>query len=449
MKHLNLLRRLSMHWHQQESTHGSIARSFVLVAMYVLIGKIAGAVKEILSARHFGTSSEMDAFLFVFNLVSWPVGISLALLSALLVPLYARLGDTQPPALSRFRSEVHGFVICIGIALGALFSVLLSIDLFLVHLSGLSTDSANAARHFAWPLAVLIPVGIYGALLSVESLAQQSHLNTLLEGVPAIIVCVALLLWTNLTVALLVWATLAGFLCQTLLLHITQSRRGSLPPVRLGFSSDHWRPLRNGLLAMALAQTLQSLTTLIDQFWAARISEGAISTMGYAQRVLFLILGLTMTAIGRATLPVFSRLTVSEEPASLRVMTQWSALLFVLGLAIAAVLWPLTPWIMGSLFERGAFTHADTVATASFIRYGLLQLPFYFAIIVFMQWMLAAKLYTAVAWIAFFNLLLKLLANALLAPFLGLDGLALATSIMYAGSALMIMLALRLKMLAP
>ena len=426
-----------------------IARSFVVVSMYVLIGKIASAAKEVLAARHFGTSLEMDSFLFVFNLVCWPVGISLPIFTALLVPLYARIGDKKTDGSTLFRSEIHSLVLLVGFAVGILFAVLISLDFFLFRLSGLSATSADSIRQFIWPLAVLIPIGFYGALLSAESLAQQRHLNTLLEGVPAFVVSVALLLWANVSISVLMWSTLIGFFCQTLLLYADQSHHGRLPALRFGFNSTHWKALRYGLSTMVLAQTLQSLTSVIDQFWATRLGEGAISTMGYAQRVLFLILGLTMTAIARAALPVFSNLAAKQDAAMLHIVTQWSALLFVLGLTTAALLWPLMPSIMKLLFQRGAFTQADTIATVSFVRYGLLQLPFYFAAMVLMQSMFANNLYSAVIWIASLNLVLKVLGNVLLTPVFGLNGLALATSVMYAGSVLAIMVVLRIKMQTP
>lgn len=431
------------HWHDRQSTHGLIARSFTLVAVYVLISKLAGASKEILSARSFGTSTDMDAFVFILNFASWPASVALPLLSALLVPLYVQLNEPGAESIRRFRGEVHGLVLLTGVALGVLFALLPILNPTLMTSAGLSAASTGSMLELLWILAALVPVGLYGSLLSAESLARRRHLNTLLEGVPALIVSAFLLINTGASIVFLAWATLAGLVCQAMLLHAEQMRHCERPDVRLGFSSPHWKTIRHGLLAMVLAQTLQSLTNLIDQLWAARLGEGAVSTMGYAQRLVFLLLGLGMTAIGRATLPVFSRLVADNGTGQERIAIQWSVLLAGLGIAILAVAWPFTPWLISLLFERGAFTPADTQATASFVRHSLLQLPFYLPGIVLVQWLLATRRYQAMTWLACVNLLTKALANYLFVPAFGLDGLALASSAMYAINTLVLIVYLQ------
>lgn len=420
------------HWHDRQSTHGLIARSFVLIAIYVLVSKLAGAGKEILSARSFGTSTDMDAFVFILNFASWPASVALPLLSALLVPLYIQHKESSQDSMRRFRGEVHGLVLLTGGLVGALFALLPIFSPAITSLAGLPAHETSPTLALMWIFSALIPIGLYGSLLSAEALAGRRHLNTLLEGVPALAVCAFLLAAVNPSIVRLAWATLAGFACQALLLHLDQRRRSERPAIRLGLSSPYWKIIQHGLLAMVLAQTLQSATTLIDQLWAARLGEGAVSTMGYAQRLVFLLLGLGMTAIGRATLPIFSGLTTEDETGQKHIAMQWSLMLAGLGIAVLAVAWPLMPWLISLLFERGAFTASDTQATASFVRFSLLQLPFYFAGIVLVQWLLAARRYHAIAWLACSNLLTKVLANALFAPVFGLDGLALATSAMYA-----------------
>src|SRR3546814_4132080 len=58
-----------------------------------------------------------------------------------------------------------------------------------------------------------------------------------------------------------------------------------------------------------------------------------------------------------------------------------SELLMVLaGAVVTAVGWLLAPWGVALLFERGAFTADDTVVVAQVLRWGLLQMPFYFGV---------------------------------------------------------------------
>jgi len=63
-----------------------------------------------------------------------------------------------------------------------------------------------------------------------------------------------------------------------------------------------------------------------------------------------------------------------------------------------------------------------------------LQIPFYTGVILLMRLALALKLSAAIAVISCANLLLDLGLNAWLASFMGVTGIALATSIVYACS---------------
>jgi hypothetical protein len=68
---------------------------------------------------------------------------------------------------------------------------------------------------------------------------------------------------------------------------------------------------------MGAGQALMSFTGIIDQFFAANLGAGAISTLSYANRVLGLILSLGAMAISRATLPEFSAVHARGELAQL------------------------------------------------------------------------------------------------------------------------------------
>ena len=68
------------------------------------------------------------------------------------------------------------------------------------------------------------------------------------------------------------------------------------------------------------------------------------------------------------------------------------------------------------------------------MRYGAVQFPFYFAALVLVSSLVSRGLHQAVAIGAGLNLVVKCLANYLMVPKFGINGLMLATSVMCAGS---------------
>jgi peptidoglycan biosynthesis protein MviN/MurJ (putative lipid II flippase) len=269
-------------------------------------------------------------------------------------------------------------------------------------------------------------------------LSAGRHANTLFEGVPALVILTAILILPGAAADALVWGTVAGFALHLVSLAVALARHGEIEPPRLSHRSGEWPEFWQGFSIMMAGQALMAFILVVDQFFAAHLGTGAIASLSYANRILSLILGLGATAIARATLPVFSRAQAkgAEDNTRQRVAGHWVRLLFLAGVAAAAVGWWLSPWIVKLLFERGAFTPQDSVVVTEILRYGLIQLPFYFAAMVFVSLASSQRRYTLIFWSGVIGLSFKLLANAALISKFGIKGIVLAWTGVYALNAL-------------
>jgi peptidoglycan biosynthesis protein MviN/MurJ (putative lipid II flippase) len=171
----------------------------------------------------------------------------------------------------------------------------------------------------------------------------------------------------------------------------------------------------------------------LDQYTAAQLGQNANATLGYANRFLALVLGLGAVSVGRAALPVLADIYSRGDAAHGRRMAlKWSFLMLGMGMAAALIGWLLAPWGVGVLFERGAFTSQDTMRVAGVFRWGLLQMPFYFGVLVLVQLLASQNRYRIMAIIAIGNFGLKAVLNPVLGSSMGLQGVMLATACMYA-----------------
>lgn len=417
--------------------HHAIARGMAWVALFVLMGSVARAAKEVAIAYRYGISAEVDAYLFVFNLVNWPVAVWFSVLTVVLVPLAARIRQNRSAELPRFRSELLGLTLLLGLALA--FLGWLSLP-FLLRSSWTGLPRATVAIVITMTptLTLLAPMGVVISLFSAWMLAAGRHANTLLESVPALAILIALLASPSGGVEPLVWGTLAGFAFHLASLAVPLARQDEIEAPRFTRQSPQWTPFWQGFGIMLAGQALMSFTGIIDQFFAAHLGTGAIATLSYANRILALILGMGAMVVSRATLPVFSNAQAQGGEQVHRVATHWMRLMFALGVVTMLVTWLLAPWGVKMLFERGAFTADDTNIVAEVLRYGLTQLTFYFAGIVLVSLLSSQGRYRAIALVAGFNLLVKITAMVILTPILGINGIALSTAIMYAVSMLLL-----------
>lgn len=431
---LHPVRSLGVRLQAAAPDHVAILKGMLTVASFVFVGKLVGAMKEMAVAYRYGVGAEVDAYQFLYTVITWPIGVWSSVLTAVLVPLALRLRD-QAAQLARFRSELLGLVILAGVALAGLGWLVLQ-NVFRLEQSGLSPRLAGLAEAALPGMILLLPFGMLTALQSAWMLAAGRHLNTLLDCIPALSIAILVMALPGGGMRALVWGTVVGSALHLMSLIVPQGRGDRQDAPRLALSSPEWRWFWQGFGIMVGGQALMSLTTVIDQFYAAGLGAGGIAMLGYANRILSLILGLAAIAVSRATLPIFAQFTAQGAGRLRDLARLWAGILFGLGVVATLVSYSAAPWIVQLLYERGQFSANDTVEVTQVLRYGLPQMPFYFSSMVLVSYALSRRRHHLVFYSALIGCVAKIVGNVLLVPALGVNGIALGTTLVYASTAL-------------
>jgi peptidoglycan biosynthesis protein MviN/MurJ (putative lipid II flippase) len=197
------------------------------------------------------------------------------------------------------------------------------------------------------------------------------------------------------------------------------------------------------MLLMGLAQLLITSTLPIDQAFASHMGQGAVATLGFANRTLTLTMTLGTVMISRALLPVLSRMAASGEVELARRQTlQWSGLLFGFAVLGAAVVWAIAPELVRLLFQRGEFNSQASARVTEALRYGIVQLPPFFGGIALVQLYSATGRFRSFLFITFCALLAKVGLNVVLTPIYGLGGIMISTGCMYLMTGLLLWMGL-------
>ncbi|GGT08680.1 MULTISPECIES: murein biosynthesis integral membrane protein MurJ [Streptomyces] len=134
---------------------------------------------------------------------------------------------------------------------------------------------------------------------------------------------------------------------------------------------DRDRPtlLALGLIAPVICfAVFRQSQVLVERFLAASLPPGAISHLNYAQKVAQMPMVLSLM-ICTVTFPVVAQaMAGGEREKARRRVEQDLALASLAVLTGTALVIGYAPQIIQVLFERGAFTHEDTLATASVMR---------------------------------------------------------------------------------
>jgi putative peptidoglycan lipid II flippase len=195
-----------------------------------------------------------------------------------------------------------------------------------------------------------------------------------------------------------------------------------------------------GTIGLAATQVNVFVNTVL----ATGEGTGAVSWLNYAFRLMYLPIGLFGVSIATATLPAVSRHAAHrDEPAARRTIADGLTLMLVLNVPATVGLIVLATPIVRVIFERAAFTPADTAATAAAVRFYALGLVGYSIVRIASPVFYALGQNRTPVMISVATVLTNALLNVALVRVMGYQGLALGTSIAALFNAALLMFFLR------
>ena len=195
-----------------------------------------------------------------------------------------------------------------------------------------------------------------------------------------------------------------------------------------------------GTIGLAATQ----VNVLVNTVLATGEGTGAVSWLSYAFRLMYLPIGLFGVSIATATLPAVSRhVAVHDEGAARRTVADGLSMMLMLNIPATVGLMVLALPIVRLIFERGAFTAADTVATAAAVQCYAIGLVGYSVVRITSPVFYALGRNRTPVIVSVATVLANAVLNIWLVGLLGYRGLALGTSIAAIFNAALLMFFLR------
>jgi putative peptidoglycan lipid II flippase len=132
-------------------------------------------------------------------------------------------------------------------------------------------------------------------------------------------------------------------------------------------------------------------------------------------------------------LPHFSAMIArGGKPEAINMLKVYSVVLLLGSIPVAAAIFLFAEPIVRLVFERGEFSRNDTIMVAQVVQMYSVQIPFYLLGILGVRF-LSAELNNAFTFrISLMGAILNIVLNFLFIELMGLKGIALSTSIVYA-----------------
>jgi len=401
--------------------------------------------KEVVTASRFGTGDDFDAFVVALLVPGFIVNVLAGSLGAALVPVYVEIRE-QRGARAAERLLATAVAWTAG-GLAVTMIALTTIAPYYLPLVAAGFDAAKralAAGLMWWLVPMVVAMGVrtlWGAALVA---AEKFGVVSLSAGVsPA--VTIAVLLWMpGLGVHGLAFALATGAVLEAAWLGwLLHSAGVGLLPALARYDADLQRLVWRWL-PVAAGSVLMASSTVVDQAMAAALLPGSIATLEYGNRLVAVVTSLGAGALGVAVVPYFSLLVSRGDMDGLaHVARRWLRLVALASLPVVAALTAWSAPVVALVYERGSFTATDTALVSDVQALLALQIPFYVAGIVLVRLVTALGSTRALTWISLVNTLLNAALNVVLIRYMGLPGIALATSLMYLASFTMLLVHVR------
>lgn len=346
-------------------------RSSALVTLLALSASALGFVVQLLLARRYGVSVDVDAYLFALSVPTFIAGLVSAMMSYELVPrLVACERDQayQKRYVTTLVIGVAGLSLLLGLA-GSFFGF--------IQRQMLPTDSPIRSYEnlthlmlLGWTISAFqVLQGCLTAILNAHRRYLDGALLALLPYLGMILLL--LILGDVVGIRALALGMLTGTIVATLS-GAFMIRRHLFP---LKYKHLLWRDIRQLAYSspyIALAMTCFSSYAVVDAYWAPQAGQGTLATLGYAQRLVIAFGNLAVAGPSAVLVPRFAELVQDKNFSGFR-SSLMRALIVVGGIAtaVAIAMAVLARELVELLFARGSFGLQEVASVAQTLRYML------------------------------------------------------------------------------
>lgn len=412
----------------------SIARSAATIGGTTLVSRLLGFLRDVLMAAALGAGPIADAFFVAFRFPNMFRSIfAEGAFNAAFVPLFAKRLEGEGRAQAKRFAEDALSVLLVALLVLTLAAEIAMPWIMLAFAPGFAEDP----QKFAWAVEFTRIAFPYLVFISLTAL-QAAILNSLGRFFPGaaapvmlnVTLIVAILFLVPLTdnpgVALS-WGVAAAGVVQFAWLTVSLWRAGFVLRLRLPKLTPDVRRLFRlgvpGVIAGGITQVNLTIGTVI-----ASLQAGAVSWLYYADRIYQLPLAVIGIAIGVVLLPDLSRrLRAGDGTGAANAQNRALEFAMLLTVPAAAGIAVLAFDIIGILFERGAFTAADTQATALALIVYAAGLPAFVLIKIFQPAYFAREDTKTPLRFAAVSIVVNIVTSIVLFQFIGYVGIAVGT----------------------
>jgi putative peptidoglycan lipid II flippase len=390
----------------------------------------ANLLRDISLAAVFGATVESDVLFLAISIPVLIMSVGSNGFRSVVVPALSRLraeSGTHFEAVSR-RFFFIGFSTTglMGAGLAALVGAL-----YFVEIPAVPPESR---RLFTLFLVTIVPMYAGGTLVELLQgplqVTGRFLMPSLLRlGLPTGIIIGVLTLPDQSIFAASIGGAIGVFITVTVGVYLLQAHR-MLPVHTIPLPSATASTALLGFRAIIAATLITYANPMVDQWVAGTAGPGAVSMLGYANRLMTGVVALISGALGQVLLIHLSRQVANKDRAGLTATYR----LFIrvmpwVGCAGTLAVWLTSQFLVSLLYQRGSFDAATAAAVADLVNRYALQFPVFWTGIAGGILVFALSMNHILVRIGVVLFVTNVVADLLFARLFGVQGIPLSTTV--------------------
>ncbi|EDK35171.1 murein biosynthesis integral membrane protein MurJ [Clostridium kluyveri] len=414
-------------------TGKKVIKGSAVVMLLIIIGKILALIRDALIAAKFGATYTTDIYNFALGIVYLLTTVSYGLTTTFIPLHWEHMQKGNKKERNNFVNNI--------INISSLFTIILTVLLIvfskqIIYIFAHGFTSSNLIFNESVEIVRILLISlIFVTLQSVVTGVLQSHKNFYEPAAMALMsnlvyIIYLIFLTSKYGMKGFAIATVMGFFIQ-FAINIPRYRKlGYGYKFMLDFKDKYAVQMFKMMIPVIVSTSLIQLNVFVNRSFATNIYFGAVTILDYANKVNTLAYEVFAIGIAMIVYPTLSELAAKNNTAEYKkaLATSINAIMIIMvpaAVAIGILRHPL----IDIIFKRGAFTLQAANLTSSTLLFYCPAMVAYGLRDIFNKAFYSIKDVKTPMINSFIGIVLNIIINFFIIKYMGVSGLALATSI--------------------
>ena len=403
----------------------------MLVASLTIFAKLVAIIRQIVLTYFFGASTISDAYILsqtipntLFLLVSSAIGVNF-------MPIFNQIrSEKNDKEAEFFTTRMVNSVLIIASVI-VIVTMLFSRQIIFVFASGFDNETAYLAAKYLrlsiFSIYFIGMCGMFSSYLKIKGDFFSPSIIGIVLSVVEIVSCVLAFYFND--VILAIGITVAS-MAQFLVVFVAAIRKGYRRHRKIGIWDEYIKRAVIMSLPVMIGLGVDEINVIVDKTIASGFQMGSISALNYANTLVSIVHNVISVSINTVLFTEVSRLAAVDDRREIALRIHESlhiALLLLIPSTVGLIVFAQP--IIQLMYERGNFTHESTLLTAgAMVFYALYIIPNGVRLIS-QSFFYAYGKTRFCMYVAFIAVAANIILNLCFSRTMGINGLALATSV--------------------